>query len=286
MKISRRQTVLLFELISSKKPLSYSFLQNYFGVCRRTIHEDVKRVNDVLGERHSIKIHYQNGRGFSLEYLTEESLDLLKNELMAKFSDSWEIENSMAEYYCQILAYFFTRPSYGKLDELSSLLNLNSRSTTNLLSEIRRKLERYRLSITVRPHYGLKLSGQEKHIRYCVMDIIYRYNTEWESSGYDLNPQEKEDLTSLCAEYIKEAKIELSSTAVNKLVYLIMISMYRSMHDHPLILSKEEKEVYSTPYEMFDNYWAPYFVQAIKLRFKSSFEPLPGFCKTVYGIKR
>jgi hypothetical protein len=45
-------------------------------------------------------------------------------------------------------------------------------------------------------------------------------------------------------------------------------------------------EVYSTPYEMFDNYWAPYFVQAIKLRFKSSFEPLPGFCKTVYGIKR
>ena len=49
---------------------------------------------------------------------------------------------------------------------------------------------------------------------------------------------------------------------------------------------EEEKEVYSTPYEMFDNYWAPYFVQAIKLRFKSSFEPLPGFCKTVYGIKR
>ncbi len=111
MKISRRQTVLLFELISSKKPLTYAFLQNYFGVCRRTIHEDVKRINDVLSENHSIKIRYQNGRGFSLEYSSEESLDLLKNELTTKFSDSWEIENNMAEYYCQIIAYFFTRPA-------------------------------------------------------------------------------------------------------------------------------------------------------------------------------
>ena len=50
--------------------------------------------------------------------------------------------------------------------------------------------------------------------------------------------------------------------------------------------TEEEKEVYSTPYEIFDNHWAPYFVEAIKLRFKNAFEPLPGFFKTVYDIKR
>lgn len=46
------------------------------------------------------------------------------------------------------------------------------------------------------------------------------------------------------------------------------------------------KAIYSTPHEIFDDYWAPYFVQAIKLRFRSSFDPNPNFCRTIYGTKR
>ena len=38
---------------------------------------------------------------------------------------------------------------------------------------------------------------------------------------------------------------------------------------------QDDKERFSTPYEMFDNYWAPYFVEAIKLRFNNSFKDIP-----------
>ena len=38
---------------------------------------------------------------------------------------------------------------------------------------------------------------------------------------------------------------------------------------------QEGREVFSTPYEIFENSWAPYFVQAIKLRYHAIFRKSP-----------
>jgi len=231
MKINKRQTSMLFELISAQSYVSYESLENNFEVTQRTIREDIKCLNDLLDKEYHVKIQYQSGRGFFLACENDHYLEKLKTQLSMRFSDLWEIEDSMEDNYYRIVAYFFTRQGYGKMDELSHLLNLNPRSISNLLKEARRKLSRYQLSILVRPHYGMMLSGRETHARYCIMDIIYRYSSELKGSSNDetlemfkLSGDEKRALFSLCVEYIDETQTALSQTAVHKLILLIMIS--------------------------------------------------------------
>lgn len=251
MKINKRQTALLFELISARSPLSYDYLQNYFEVSRRTVREDIKCLNDLLNEDYLIQIQYQSQRGFYLVVDNEEDLEILKNRMNARFSDSWEIENSMVEYYYQIIAYFFTKASYGHMDELSNLLNLNSRTVSNLLKETKERLKKYLLFIEIKPHYGMKIQGRECHFRYCVMDILYRYSSELKNSGaeenlvlFQLDKEEKKKIYNLCLSYIHETGLNLSPTALHKLTYLILISKYRLSLNHFIDLYEDEKKLY------------------------------------------
>lgn len=251
MKINKRQTALLFELISARSPLSYDYLQNYFEVSKRTLREDIKCLNDLLSEDYLIQIQYQSQRGFYLVVDNEEDLETLKNRMNSRFSDSWEIENSMIEYYYQIIAYFFSKANYGRMDELSSLLNLNSRTVSNLLKETKERLKKYQLYIEIKPHYGMKIQGREVHIRYCTMDIIYRYSSELKNSGaeenlvlFQLNKEEKETVYSLCLNYVHEVGLNLSPTTLQKWTYLILISKYRLSLNHRVDIKDEEKQLY------------------------------------------
>lgn len=251
MRINKRQTALLFELISARSPLSYDYLQSYFEVSKRTIREDIKCLNDLLSEDYLIQIQYQSRRGFYLVVDNEEDLDTLKNRMNSRFSDSWEIENSMVEYYYQIIAYFFSKQSYGRMDELSTLLNLNQRTVSNLLKETKERLQKYQLFIKIIPHYGMKLQGRETHLRYCTMDVLYRYSSELKNSGaeenlvlFQLNKKEKEKIYLLCIDYIHEAGLNISPTALQKFTYLILISKFRMSLNHRIDIKESEKKLY------------------------------------------
>lgn len=242
---------MLFDLISAQNYVTYDYLENNFEVTKRTIREDIKCLNDILSKEYHVEIQHQSGRGFFLSYESDARLEQLTSRLNMRFSDLLEIEDSMEDNYYRIVAYFFTRQGYGRMDELSNLLNLNPRSISNLLKEARKKLNRYHLSILVRPHYGMMLSGRESHIRYCIMDIIYRYSSELKNGSneetlnmFKLNSDHKKHLYSICVEYIDETKIELSQTAIHKFIILLMVSRYREMNGITVNITEKERQLY------------------------------------------
>ncbi len=252
MQVTHRQMALLYELLKFTEPLSNEYLQNHFEVGIKTIREDIRCLNDIYGPS-GLRINYLHGKGYALLNWPESSMSDLKQRLLKQFGDATEIEGRINENHEQILEYLFSSSHYGRVDELSDFLSLNSRSVSNLLKRCREELSAYQITIKTKPHYGMILSGQEIHIRYCYADTIWNHfnriehgaKADYFKTRSYFSETEKRDVMERCIRFIKEKELKLNQIALEKLVFLIMASHQRLFHQHTLSFSEDQIKLYS-----------------------------------------
>jgi mannitol operon transcriptional antiterminator len=174
MYISARERQILEILLTEKNELTVSDLAKQIGVSSRTIHRDLKNVEDILKEYHLV-LQKKSGVGVQI---TGESENIRELELFI-FNLS-HTEYTPDERQTVILCELFESNGPVKLLGLANDLNVTIATVSSDLSKLEERLETFGLSLVRRRGYGVEIDGSEDAKRRAMRSLIADYLDETE----------------------------------------------------------------------------------------------------------
>ena len=147
---------------------SAATLAEEFGVSARTIRNWVARANRVLDGIASIV----SDKG---TYVVEVSdADGLAALVKNRFS-LWSSETATSrQRIARVMMLLFESTGWYTLSQLSSKVYVTERALSEEIRSIDKMLAGYGLALERRPHYGMRIVGDERDARRCLSDLIVR----------------------------------------------------------------------------------------------------------------
>lgn len=174
MYISARERQLLEILLSKKDEITVKNLAEQIGVSERTIHRDLKNVEDILKE-YDLLLEKKSGVGV---YITGEVNKIRELELFL-FNLS-HTEYTPDERQTIILCELLETNGPVKLLGLANDLNVTIATVSADLSKLEEKLETFGLSLIRKRGYGVEIEGEEGAKRRAISKLISEYLDESE----------------------------------------------------------------------------------------------------------
>ncbi|SDK19887.1 BglG family transcription antiterminator [Sediminibacillus albus] len=252
-----RMMTILRELMAARSPLTSDYLANINQVTSRTTREDVKLLDAVLS-KNGAGVESIRGTGYKLVIDDDQNF---RKYLQDVLQEEAEYETSIPSLPEERTAYLIKRlllaEGYLKLDDLADEMHISKSTIQNDLKNAKKILNNYDITLEGRPNYGLKATGSEVKLRFCMAEYIFDRSEEVGESllNSQLSSLAKEDLSSIwkiIMNQIKENGITLSDIAINNLFIHIAIAYQRikngyhvSLYNKELddILDKKEFEV-------------------------------------------
>lgn len=235
MNAGKRQLSILHEFLLNKNYLSYNYLCDKFLITEKTLRQDINTINDYYKSL-SIEIKLKKGKGFYL-ICTESALGALKKQLFSQFSTMNELFDNNESRIIEIVNILFSSDNYVKIDYISQKTSINTRTISNLLKEVRDILHEYDIKLITKPHYGMKIVGDEILIRYFLTDFSLYYSSD---DIFKNDKREDDEISKLCATFIKNYKIRINQMEFRKLVTIIIVSYRRAASNRSPKFTKEQ----------------------------------------------
>jgi lichenan operon transcriptional antiterminator len=245
--LQNRYQLLFKTFIESDVPLTRNLLASMIGVSQKTIQSDIKKINSIL-EANGAMILSKSGVGFYIEIQNEELFNQFKKEMEESTLESKILSPVDAKGRINyIIRKLLLIDYYIKLDDLAEEL-YSSRSTISAdLREVREILNTYKLSIEVKPNYGLMIVGSEIQKRLCIMDLIF---SEPENTGYFVEDysifKSKQNLAEIALikdivrSIANQYEIRLSDVSFQDLVIYILVSLRRIRFQNYVVLPSKD----------------------------------------------
>ncbi|WP_112182305.1 BglG family transcription antiterminator [Paraliobacillus zengyii] len=241
--MNTRHQQILKELIRESTPVTSEHIASLIQVTSRTIRNDIKLLNQILVDS-GAKIISERGHGFHLDIIEQ---DKFKNFIhsMIEMEESVPVEPEDRVHH--LVKKFLLNPDYSKIEDLADDLFVSRSTLKNDLKDVKVILKKYHLELIKRPNYGLKLRGEEKHIRYCIAEVLFsrteitaRENTD----KHWLLPNEQMDEICLTVlKRLKEFQLNLSDIALDNLVVHIAIACRRIKSEQYIeLVNYDEKD--------------------------------------------
>lgn len=229
--LNRRQTTLLYELLSSKQYLSYDYLCEKSHSCEKTVRSDVKILNEMLAEK-DISISLKKNKGFILQCDEE-----IRSNLVAKYLDgiynSADL-NQLMRNNCKIIECIFTTHDAVKIETLAERLNISPKTVSTLIKISKPMFNNYGLKLNVKPYYGIKVEGDENNVRYLLSDLSYsNYDNDLDSifgegmSAFGISKEEIMYVTEKMMNLVTREHLQISHVELRKLVARIIFGSIR-----------------------------------------------------------
>ena len=130
---------------------------------------------------------------------------------------------------------------YVKLDEISDMLYISTRALSEDIKEVEQILERYGLKLERRANHGIRVSGDERNVRSCLIEYLFQKQKN----------QELSRLFHLVRDCIEQYGLTMSEVASRNLVLHIYAALYRVKKFHYAIKdSKFDKKQYGEYFEV------------------------------------
>ncbi|PLR98522.1 BglG family transcription antiterminator [Bacillus sp. T33-2] len=173
--LSKRQKDILMYLIKSSEPIPADWIAKELGVSDRTVRDELKQIqqnSSMLG----INIESIRGKGYIIK--------VLHRELFAKATSHFSQENNQLinsfeeqEYRVRyILKRLLLAQDFLKLESLEEETFVSKSTLQTDLKLVRKMIQKYKLNIINRPHYGTKIEGDEYMKRLCLSDSMLNRN--------------------------------------------------------------------------------------------------------------
>jgi mannitol operon transcriptional antiterminator len=226
--IQGRERKIIEILLANTTTLPIKELAQQLDVSVRTIHRDLKNVEEILKE-YQLSLNKKSGIGIYIDG-TDEKKDLLKMMLLNSNLTDYTPEERQAI----IFAHLLNANGPVKLFTLANELNVTNATISNDLDAIQPFFEKHNLELIRKRGLGVHVKGKESDKRSALSSIISKYVNE-------------NDLISLLRENIeKKSKSHLDSIS-NRLLGLVdhrkLIAIEKSVEN----LRKE------LPYELADS---------------------------------
>lgn len=172
--MTQRQFMLIFLLWKHKRIMTSEELSNHLHISDRTIKNEMQIIK-AEAKQLGIKIKAMRGLGYQLLIIND--LQFQKNLLpqLGSYGAVSEIPTDEDMRIYQTLCILFEQ-EYVTADYIAASLFIDKRSLNKTFHQIRKLLQRYQLTLTSKANYGFKITGDELHMRFCIMDIYGYYH--------------------------------------------------------------------------------------------------------------
>ncbi|WP_117168313.1 BglG family transcription antiterminator [Paraliobacillus sediminis] len=224
--MNTRHQQILKELIRESTPVTSEYIASLIQVTSRTIRNDIKQLNEILVDS-GANIISERGHGYHLDIFEQDEFKNFIHTMM-EMDESVPVEPEDRVHY--LVRKFLLNPTYLKIEDLADDLFVSRSTLKNDLKDVKVVLRKYHLSLMKRPNYGLKLSGEEKHVRYCIAEVLFSRTASITGNSdkqWLLPTDQMYEIRLTVLKRLKEFNLNLSDIALDNLVVHIAIACRR-----------------------------------------------------------
>ncbi|ENH98020.1 BigG family transcription antiterminator [Gracilibacillus halophilus YIM-C55.5] len=219
---------ILRELLAETGPVSSRYLAKVNQVTSRTTRSDMKQLNDFLSENGGA-IQTVMGKGYQLEITNDHHF---RSMLSTIFHQDKLSTNHLPRHPEERIVYIMKRlllqDDYVKLESIADEIYISKSTIQNDMKEVRKRLQTYQLSLEARPNHGLKVTGDELNIRFCMAEYIFdRKEPIIEVDSEVISSEDMNAISKIVLDQIHKHRMTLSDIAVNNLAIHMLIAYYR-----------------------------------------------------------
>lgn len=245
--LNSRMQIILRELMAASSPITGKYLANINQVTSRTTRNDVKGLDSVLTS-HGASIDAMMGKGYQLEVTDEPMFRIfLKSLSIEKKKAHAFIPKTPEERITYVIKRLLLNERYIKLDDLADEIYVSRSTIQNDLIQVKRILADYDIAVESKPNHGLKVSGNELKLRFCMAECIFDRSEELGDrlvgEHFTLLSQDMLDaINEIIMRQIKAHQITLSDIAINNLLIHIAIAYKRIESGYHVTLYKADMQ--------------------------------------------
>jgi Transcriptional antiterminator len=225
----------IIKLLLSSELVPIETIVTEVNVSSKTIKKDIRKVTDYVKNAGG-DIQFIKGKGYQLLFNDEETREIF---ITGKVNPSMSVENynpGKTQNRKMIVVMLLLSTDYTSFDDIADALFISRSSINQISKRIHNTIEAYYLKLQYKPHYGLKVIGEESMIRYAICDNHEFFSSDSNSSV--LLDRISSEYTKVFATYkdqllleferlLSEQQLSVYSSLKLKLIYLIVVIQVR-----------------------------------------------------------
>lgn len=222
--LSGRQREILLLLSRHKEPVTAEWIAKELSVSDRTIRKELKNMQTDCKEL-GVTISPIKGKGYCLHILDQEVFQQEINPLLMEDPQDFSEQKTRVHF---LLKRLLLQEGYVKLEQFEREMYVSKSTIQKDLRLVREMLGKYRLSLLVKPHYGVNVAGSEYRKRLCFAN--YRLMEEPFNHANNSRLAEKsfaKQIKKIIINKVNVHKIEISDVALGNLTNHIVIACKR-----------------------------------------------------------
>jgi len=209
----------LLSLLSQDEFQTAESLSGKMQLSVTTLRRTVRQLNKALLEN-GAHIETERGKGYLLKVDDFERFQLLF------LRDEGYFPDNSGERVKYLLEYFLTHDEYVKSEELCDMLYVSKRTLAADLKKAEQILEQHEIEMERKPYYGMRITGDEFHIRQCI--AMLRGGSQGQL--YGMGPYAEEEarwIAKVLQELLEQESFQISDIALQNLVIHIYVAVKR-----------------------------------------------------------
>lgn len=220
MQMDSRLDTLLFAL-SEESFVTLDKLANVLKVSSRTIRTLLRQLEEELDTKGA---GIERKRNLGLRLVVKDR-KLFQEYLMGK-SVAGLPETGDQRVDFLLARFLIESDSYQKIDALCDLLYVSRKTLSGDIKKVEQYLNKYRLQLLRKPHYGLKLAGSEMDIRRCLNRLFQKQDQRWLQEIMDAF-RDMEEMKELLIKSTYQCGYTIYEMDLYNILLQIQIALYR-----------------------------------------------------------
>lgn len=224
--MNQRHKEIIIGLIHN--PMSIKEVSKRASVTERTIRNDIRDINVNL-ENYGASLVKNSKNEIEINVLDSERFEEFEKDYLFNFDFNFSEPKYRLIYIG--LRFLFTE-NYLKLEDLMEEMYISRSTIKNDMKDVRDYLKEYSIDFVTKPHYGLRVVGNERDIRNAISTLINSVNEGLAGNknhelSYLFDKEVLDDIYDILVQKINKSSIKLSDIALNNLVLHIAIAIKR-----------------------------------------------------------
>ncbi|MEW4371852.1 BglG family transcription antiterminator [Paenibacillus kandeliae] len=214
-------------------------LAEMLDVTERTIRDDLKKLNELL-QNGGAHLESQRNQGHLIVVDDEHQYARLCGESAEEAATEPVLPDTPEERIRYELFTLLNANDYMRMEDLADSLFISRATMNNDLKILRQIIEKYSLQLSIKPAHGIRLSGSETHIRYCLAEYADTRDEEHGWSDWSteqehlLQPVDLRQLHKLVTAHLQNHHVQMADLALKDLITHLAVMILRIRAGHGL----------------------------------------------------
>ncbi|GAB3066617.1 BglG family transcription antiterminator [Salinicoccus sesuvii] len=245
---ARQQQIL--KIILEERKVKGERLAHIIQVSSRTIRNDLKEIDQYLSST-GARIVSNRNEGYQLQIGDGENFKQSVYDLI-KIDDN--IPTEPRDRVNFLVEKFLLSSEYLKLEDLAEEIYVSRSTIKNDIKDVKMIIDKYGLTLMQKPKYGLKISGNEKNIRFAISELLFKHpvliEDDYDYKSWLLPGEDMELIRSAILKELKSFNFNLSDISLQNLVIHIAIASKRIKSNQYVINLNENNIEMKKEYSM------------------------------------